>query len=71
MYHNGYHGDANETFFVGKSVDDASRHLVKAAYECMMKGIAIGRWTWLLVCIYVCVHVCVCVCTHGLSVHEG
>ncbi|KAL5484644.1 hypothetical protein EMCRGX_G021174 [Ephydatia muelleri] len=41
VYYNGYHGDANETFFVGKSVDDASRRLVKAAYECMMKGIAI------------------------------
>ena len=41
VYHNGFHGDLNETFFVGQ-VDDASKKLVQTAYECMMKGIAIG-----------------------------
>lgn len=61
VYHNGFHGDVNETFFVGNSVDDASRHLVKTAYECMMSGIGIGMWSrkghllrweghWWLVC---------------------
>lgn len=49
--HNGFHGDLNETFFVGE-VDDASKMLVQTAYECMMKGIAIGEFTdvgfWLL-----------------------
>ena len=42
MYHGGVHGDLNETFFVG-NVDDDSRKLVQTAYECMMKGIAIGE----------------------------
>lgn len=43
MYHGGFHGDLNETFIVGK-VDDDSRKLVQTAYECMMKGIAIGEY---------------------------
>ena len=42
VYHGGFHGDLNETFFVGK-VDDDSRKLVQTAYECMMKGIEIGK----------------------------
>ena len=42
VYHDGFHGDLNETFFVGQ-VDDASKKLVQTAYECMMKGISIGR----------------------------
>ena len=41
VYHDGFHGDLNETFFVGR-VDDASKKLVQTAYECMMKGIDIG-----------------------------
>jgi len=40
MY-DGHHGDLNETFFVGK-VSESRKHLVKTAYECMMKGIEIG-----------------------------
>ena len=43
VYHGGFHGDLNETFFVGK-VDDDSRKLVQTAYECMMKGVAIGEF---------------------------
>ena len=42
VYHNGFHGDLNETFFVGE-VDEPSRKLVQTAYECMMKGVAIGE----------------------------
>ena len=42
VYHGGFHGDLNETFFVG-NVDDDSRKLVQIAYECMMKGIEIGE----------------------------
>ena len=42
VYHNGYHGDLNETVFVGK-VDEAVQNLVQVAYECLMKGIDIGR----------------------------
>jgi len=37
-YYNGFHGDLNETLFVG-NVDDASKELVKTAYECMMAAI--------------------------------
>ena len=42
LYHGGFHGDLNETFFIGQ-VDDASKKLVQTAYECMMKGMSIGE----------------------------
>lgn len=42
VYHGGFHSDLNETMFVGKPSDNA-RKLVTAAYECMMKGISIGK----------------------------
>ncbi|KAL9690138.1 hypothetical protein QQ045_010533 [Rhodiola kirilowii] len=38
----GYHGDLNETFFVG-NVDDESRKLVQCTYECLEKAIAIVK----------------------------
>lgn len=34
VYHNGFHGDVNETFFVGKP-DEASKKLVKVTWECL------------------------------------
>eukprot|EP00795_Rhopilema_esculentum_P008636 gene8636-14651_t len=37
-FYNGFHGDLNETLFVG-DVDEASKLLVKTAYECMMAAI--------------------------------
>ena len=40
VYHDGYHGDLKEA--VGK-VDEAGQNLVQVAYECLMKGIDIGR----------------------------
>ena len=43
MYHDGFHSDLNETFFVGK-VSDSAKKVVETAYECMMRGIGIGRW---------------------------
>lgn len=43
MYIDGFHGDLNETFFVG-NVDEGGRKLVQTAYECMMKGIAMGEF---------------------------
>ena len=42
VYHNGFHGDLNETFLVG-NVDEESKKLVRVAYECMMAGIKIGK----------------------------
>jgi methionyl aminopeptidase len=39
VYHNGYHSDRNETFFVGK-VDKVRYHLVKSTHECLFKAIA-------------------------------
>lgn len=41
VYVDGFHGDLNETFFVG-NVDESGKKLVQNAYECLMKGIAIG-----------------------------
>jgi methionyl aminopeptidase len=42
VYYSGFHGDLNETMFVGE-VDEASRQLVQTAYDCMMKAIEIVR----------------------------
>ncbi|XP_033108312.1 methionine aminopeptidase 1-like isoform X2 [Anneissia japonica] len=38
VYYKGFHGDLNETFFVGK-VDEKSKKLVNVAYECLMQAI--------------------------------
>lgn len=38
VYKDGYHGDLNETFFVGK-VSESSKKLVKATYDSLMKAI--------------------------------
>jgi methionyl aminopeptidase len=39
VYHGGYHGDLNETYYVGKP-DEASRRLVIGAYKCLQAAIA-------------------------------
>lgn len=42
VYRNGYHGDLNETFYVG-DVDEGARRLVQTTYECLMQAIDAGR----------------------------
>jgi methionyl aminopeptidase len=42
VYHQGYHGDLNETFYVGEVSEVASR-LVKTTYECLQKAIEIVK----------------------------
>ena len=42
VYHNGFHGDLNETFYVGE-VDDGARKLVQTTYECLMQAIDSGK----------------------------
>jgi len=42
LYHNGFHGDLNETYLVG-DVDEAGRKLVKSAYDSLMAAIKIVR----------------------------
>lgn len=42
VYHRGFHGDLNETFFVGK-VDDESKKLVRVTHECLQNAINIVR----------------------------
>lgn len=42
IYLNGFHGDINETYFVGE-VADSSKHLVKTTYESLMQSISICR----------------------------
>jgi len=39
LYKDGFHGDLNETIFVGK-VDEESQQLVAVAHECLAKAIA-------------------------------
>lgn len=41
-YYNGFHGDLNETYCVGK-VDEAGKRLIKNARECLEKAIAMGK----------------------------
>uniref|UniRef100_A0A8C6VYL4 Methionine aminopeptidase n=1 Tax=Nothobranchius furzeri TaxID=105023 RepID=A0A8C6VYL4_NOTFU len=38
VYHNGFHGDLNETFFVGE-VEEGAKKLVQTTYECLMQAI--------------------------------
>lgn len=45
IYYNGFHGDLNETFFVGE-VDEESKQLVKVTYECISQAIAAGILCW-------------------------
>lgn len=42
VYHNGYHGDLNETFFVGE-LDEGAKRLVQTTYECLMQAIDAGE----------------------------
>ncbi|XP_055381240.1 methionine aminopeptidase 1 [Condylostylus longicornis] len=42
VYHRGFHGDLNETFFVG-NVSDKHKNLVKVTYESLCKAIEIVR----------------------------
>ncbi|KAI6214464.1 Methionine aminopeptidase [Aphelenchoides besseyi] len=43
VYHRGFHGDLNETFFVGDKVSEKDRKLVEVTYECLQKAIQIVR----------------------------
>lgn len=43
-FHRGFHGDLNETFFVGE-VGDVAKKLVKTTHECLAQAIAEGRIT--------------------------
>ncbi|XP_018421800.1 PREDICTED: methionine aminopeptidase 1 isoform X4 [Nanorana parkeri] len=38
VYRNGYHGDLNETFYVGE-IDEGAKKLVQTTYECLMQSI--------------------------------
>lgn len=42
VYHNGYHGDLNETFFVG-NVKEEHKKLVKVTHEALSKAIGIVK----------------------------
>lgn len=42
VYHRGFHGDLNETFFVG-NVSEKHKNLVKVTYESLAKAIAMVR----------------------------
>lgn len=42
VYHNGFHGDLNETFLVG-NVKHEVKKLVEVTYECLSKAIDIVR----------------------------
>ena len=56
VYHNGFHGDLNETFPVG-TVDEKGLRLIEKTRECLYKAIDIGYARPL--CIY-CWLICVC-----------
>lgn len=39
VYHRDYHGDLNETLFVGKNVNEKTKKLVNNTWECLEKAI--------------------------------
>ena len=41
-YHRGFHGDLNETMFVG-AVSDRAKLLVQTTHECLARAIAAGN----------------------------
>ncbi|MFG1588321.1 M24 family metallopeptidase [Staphylococcus aureus] len=45
-FHRGFHGDLNETFFVG-DVDEKAKTLVRVTHECLEKAISIGKFSHL------------------------
>lgn len=47
-YHRGFHGDLNETMFVG-AVSDKAKLLVQTTHECLAKAIAAGTHTHFIV----------------------
>lgn len=44
VYCNGYHGDLNETFYIGE-VEEGARKLVQTTYECLMQAIDEGEYS--------------------------
>ncbi len=42
VYHRGFHGDLNETLFIGQ-VDEASKKLTQVTYDAIMAAINIGK----------------------------
>ena len=42
VYHRRFHGDLNETFFVG-NVSEKAKHLVKTTHECLQMAISEGE----------------------------
>ena len=51
VFHNGFHGDLNETLFVG-NVDEESKKLVKITHECLYEAIKTGEAEVAIECIY-------------------
>jgi len=49
-YHRGFHGDLNETLFVG-AVSDKAKLLVQTTHECLARAIAAGTWSQFFMCI--------------------
>jgi methionyl aminopeptidase len=42
VYKDGFHGDLNETYFVGE-VSENTRHLVQTSYEALFRGIELVK----------------------------
>lgn len=43
VYYKGYHGDLNETFFVGENIPKSSKELVTNTYNSLMKAIELCK----------------------------
>lgn len=43
VYHRDFHGDLNETLFIGE-VNKTAKTLVKTTWECLQKAIEIGKY---------------------------
>ena len=61
-YHRGFHGDLNETMFVG-AVSDKAKLLVQTTHECLARAIAAGTYyTDGSHMSIVIINLCLCVC---------
>lgn len=60
-YHRGFHGDLNETFFVG-NVSESKKKLVKVTHECLQQAIDLGNFSTSYNSANEKIHCCTCTC---------
>jgi len=57
VYHRGFHGDLNETFYIG-NVSDTAKKLVTNTWECLSKAMEIGQFQVFF--LFIICSMCIC-----------